>query len=1158
MNLELFRDNQDLHFATKQLFKEQLQIKINELPSNKLSVTDYFKDLENTLLAHIESIYTVGLVNESTFSDENAITNWEETIDYQTIFIIAIELKKELKRSDLATLTRLLNKPANTNDKGNPVIAIFRYGNTITLSSLERQARNPKDWRDGEKISSTKVSMLKDVDFEKPHRAHIEILSELAKHKSTNFQHLYQYWQRKLNTKELNNQFYKELFKWYLWAKDNVTFPNDLNEEQDKYISESLIRFISRMLFVWFMKEKNLIPKVLFDEQSLKRILESFDKNSSNNLYYRAILQNLFFATLNVPIEERKWIDGKKRNKAQQGDPLIYRFESEFIKSDDAIENIFMRIPFLNGGLFECLDDRVNNIFVDGFTKNSKKQPQFPNFLFFGEHNTIDLSHHFADDAKEKKKWQNQNITGILDLLNNFKFTVEENTPLEVDVALDPELLGKVFENLLASFNPETKATARNQTGSFYTPREIVNYMVEESLKQHLKTNLPQNEKEVEDLFKNELEGINNTLKKQIVNKLFDCKILDPACGSGAYPMGVLHKMVELMTVLDNDNYFLKENEGKKLDDLIKDAHKLSDTNTRNQTIVALNKQKEILQKAELDYVRKLYIIENCIYGIDIQPIAIQISKLRFFISLLVEQTKNENHPNLGIEPLPNMDFKLVAANSLIAPPQEDKGLGLFETHNDFFDEFESLTHDYFTLHSPSLKKEKKEEIKGIINQKVLEKKLLIKRETDVGKKAKNLEKSVQLWESYPNLFREKAVEFFDIPYFFPKVKEGFDVVIGNPPYVQCPKGIFSEELFPYSEKKDKGKQNLYKVFVENSYNLLKNNGTASMIVQSSLMCDISSQYTRELLLTKTIINHIIEFPKKAKTKEGQVFESVLQGTCVYNFIKSIPSQETIFNVSIDNDSTTVSNLKYETLNQFGLIEIYPLGYFIPLVNFRDFSLIKKISKSSVFLSGLIEEISQGDLNLTSDKNYFGSEISEIVLLRGKHTHKYFIDYSSDEFVLADFKADVSQLYLVKNYFVCQQITGTTDKHRIHIALTDKKRVLFGNSVNKFSLKNSSMNEYVLAILNSKLIDWYFRKTSTNNHVNGYEIEQLPIKISKKPKSFNLLVNEIIGLKQNAQDTSNLEHQIDVMVYHLYELSYEEACVIDAHLTKSDFDKYRI
>ena len=139
---------------------------------------------------------------------------------------------------------------------------MFHYANKLTFANAER-IDYKQTWREGEKVG--KVSMLKDIEIENPHRAHLDILKELAKHNAKTFEELYKYWQEKLNTKELNNKFYQELFKWYLYAKDKVVFPNDNQEEADKYLSESLIRFISRMLFVWFMKEKSLISNQLFE-----------------------------------------------------------------------------------------------------------------------------------------------------------------------------------------------------------------------------------------------------------------------------------------------------------------------------------------------------------------------------------------------------------------------------------------------------------------------------------------------------------------------------------------------------------------------------------------------------------------------------------------------------------------------------------------------------------------------------------------------------------------------------------------------------------------------------------------------------------------------------------------------------------------------------
>ncbi|MDR0506062.1 MAG: restriction endonuclease, partial [Dysgonamonadaceae bacterium] len=282
----------------------------------------------------------------------------------------------------------------------------------------------------------------------------------------------------------LTKDFYKELFLWNTWALSDeigVTYPNDTStESDDRIIQEHLIRLITRLMFVWFIKQKHLIPEEIFDVEQLKNILKDFNPDSkTNGNFYNAILQNLFFATLNRPVNERNFAskssNEKNDGKEHYGIKTLFRddnTETFFQKSQEEIIHLFKQVPFLNGGLFECLDkeqDRNNKIcYYDGFSRDNRNKNGMlvrafiPNCLFFDSDN------------------------GLISILKRYNFTIEENTPQDVEVALDPELLGKVFENLLGAYNPETRETARKQSGSFYTPREIVNYMVDESLKAYL------------------------------------------------------------------------------------------------------------------------------------------------------------------------------------------------------------------------------------------------------------------------------------------------------------------------------------------------------------------------------------------------------------------------------------------------------------------------------------------------------------------------------------------------------------------------------------------------------------------------------------------------------------------------------------------------
>ena len=640
----------------------------------------------------------------------------------ESYMFVAIELKQpHYSRSDLVKITRELNKSQQ------PILILFKYGNALTLSVIHRRLNKNDDSRD----VLEKVTLIKDIRLENTHRAHLDILADLAfsnlKPKPTNFVELHNAWQGVLNTKTLNKQFYEKLFDWYLFALSEVKFPQICAEADlvadEQHQSESLIRLLTRLLFVWFMKEKGLIDAKLFDQTELKSTLKNFTgENSNDTIFYKAILQNLFFATLNMPIEQRKVIPPRTNTfpRKEHGDQLLYRYTELFNNSD--FEKHFADIPFLNGGLFDCLDrtkpESPVEIRIDGFTTSSKKEKQAvaPDKLFFGEYKNVDLS-----AAYDNKKKSNVTVYGLIDILQNHKFTVEENTPLEEDIALDPELLGQVFENLLAAYNPETGTTARKQTGSFYTPREIVDYMVDESLmayfENEMKSKSPltplqkggdssQNvdfnsgSSEVEHnnspLFEGGRGGISlrhllsydNTQNpfdapqtNALISAIDNLKILDPACGSGAFPMGILHKLVFVLSKLDPKNEKWRDHQIAKL-------KTIDDSALREKATQVIH---DAFENNELDYGRKLFLIENCIHGVDIQPIATQISKLRFFISLIVDQKSDKSKPNFGIRPLPNLDFKIIAANTLISAPQDDFENNALFSNDSFFENFRNF-----------------------------------------------------------------------------------------------------------------------------------------------------------------------------------------------------------------------------------------------------------------------------------------------------------------------------------------------------------------------------------------------------------------------------------------------------------------------------------
>jgi len=466
------------------------------------------------------------------------------------------------------------------------------------------------------------------------------------------------------SVEKVTKEFYRDIANWYFWAVHNSKFPKDA-EVEDNGRNIAIIRLITRLIFVWFMRERKLVPKKIFEEKFVSEIL--IDISDETSTYYQAILQNLFFATLSTKQNERQLrseIRGHNGYNPDFGNQYVYRYHQLF-NEPDKIKGYFSEIPFLNGGLFECLDDRENGKYVDGFTATKKNQPYVPNFLFFsGEVDDVDLN---EDYGTKKKKYK---VRGLLKTLSFYNFTIDENDPNDAEIALDPELLGKVFENLLASYNPETASTARKATGSYYTPREIVDYMVTQSLKEYLRNHLqdiPNLNIKIDKLFDNEETDnpFTNSESKTIAKLIDSLRIVDPAVGSGAFPMGILNKLVFIISKLDPENQLWKQTQ-------LDVARNITDPKSQKDAIESIERN---FKDKSVDYFRKLYLIQKCIYGVDVQQIAVEIAKLRFFIALLVDENLDENKNNRGIEPLPNLDFKIMQGNSLL---EEYEGVKLF------------------------------------------------------------------------------------------------------------------------------------------------------------------------------------------------------------------------------------------------------------------------------------------------------------------------------------------------------------------------------------------------------------------------------------------------------------------------------------------------
>jgi adenine-specific DNA-methyltransferase len=655
----------------------------------------------------------------------------------------------------------------------------------------------------------------------------------------------------------LTKEFYKEIQTWFYHALENcgkeIFFPGGKKEE-------NLIRLITRLMFVWFIKQMGLVPEKLFDPKELKNIVKDFE-NGHN--YYNAVLQNLFFATLNRPINERGWAkdEGFLKNRNTFGIKSLYRYEDKFLISPEEVLGLFENIPFINGGLFECLDK--DSQYIDGFSRRPDKQAKVPDKYFFQkEEQETDLSKYGLGRAK---------FRGLIDIFKDYNWTTDESSGIDQEVALDPELLGKVFENLLASYNPETATTARKATGSYYTPKEIVDYMVEESLKEDFKTKTSLSEEKIENLFYQEEPELSDEERKELVRAIADVKIIDPACGSGAFCMGALHKLVELLNRIDPYNELWKSEQQRRLTNELSERWEEMTQEERNEEraylLEVFNEQRNYP-----DYGRKLYLIQNCIYGVDIQPIAVQLTKLRFFLSLILDQKpSNDKDNNFGILPLPHLETKFVCANTLIGLESSRQRSIKSQEVMKIERELKRIRERYFRVRNRKQKQELEEKDREL-REKLAE--LLKKQGWD--------NKDVQKIISFDILDPTAKADWFDPEWMF-GVVDGFDVVIGNPPYVRQEK-IKKDK--PLLQKQGyevfTSTADLYVYFYEKGYQLLKQKGVLAYITSNKWMRAKYGENLRKFLKEKNTIIKLIDFGGY------RVFEQTVD-TCILLFKKEKP-----------------------------------------------------------------------------------------------------------------------------------------------------------------------------------------------------------------------------------------------------------------------------
>lgn len=830
-------------------------------------------------------------------------------------------------------------------------------------------------------------------------------------------------------------------------------------------------------------------------------------------------------------------------------------------------------IPYLNSSLFEMTDLEKNALALS----NLKDRLTFP----------IYKKSVLKKGTKEEIK-PKTSLKYLLEFLDAYNFASESNAKIQEEnkSIINASVLGLIFEKINGY-----------KDGSFFTPGFITMYMCRETIRkavvEKFKNHFPKCENIVDfDELKDKIDYTNKA-HRETANKLInDIKIVDPAVGSGHFLVSALNEMIAIKSdlqilsytngdrvkgytiTLDNDELIIQNQETDKLFEYT--------LNQNNNIIPDLQELQNCL------FTEKQILIENCLFGVDINPKSVMICQLRLWIELLKNAYYTKESDYKELHTLPNIDINIKTGNSLISKfAIKDNVFENVAGFQNKLQEYKNWVHIYKNEMDKGAKHVLKKKITSFkdefnlvdkrikdIEKKITQKstEILLKYKSDLlfnsdldekQKVAKQkLEKELQqLIDDKNNILSNPIyANAFEWRFEFPEVLDnngdfiGFDVVIGNPPYFVLDNSTIEQGTLNYYKTNKNynnaqgGKLNAYKIFLSLAPTLLVENGLNSQIFQISFLGDNQAKKIREYYLYEQKILRIDAFPER-DNENKRVFEEAKMSVCIlfsqnkklssYDFDLNISYEKAINQNSIQLSNEIITAIDFETKA-------------IPIANKNEIELLIKIQKNKKKLKDIIK-CYQGELNISVHKEFFQTEKTEYLLVKGVQVQKYFItdkpsqgviEYVIKEKYIKENSSPKSKHYQFER-IIMQGITGVNEKNRIKATLL-KSKSFCGHSTNYMLVdKFTEIEKYfILGLLNSKLYNWIFKITSTNSNVNSYEIENLPIidvdeKVSK-------LVNQILTLKkENPQaDTSKLEEEIDELVFQLYELTPEEIEVV--------------
>ncbi len=891
----------------------------------------------------------------------------------------------------------------------------------------------------------------------------------------------------------VNKEFYKEISESFIklvggtlgtgknQKKYNAVLKLPSIADHSQTSIEFAVRLIGRIIFCWFLREKkssdstSLMPKELVS-------LEAINNHSD---YYHQVLEPIFFEVLNQQVKSRK---------------------------DSFYNKPYSLIPYLNGGLFSPHEDDFYK------RNNSDFQSQF--------HNTLVIP----------DEW----FVELFKTLETYNFTIDENTSFDEELSIDPEMLGRIFENLLAEINPETGESARKSTGSYYTPRVIVDYMVDESLLLYLKQQTEIEESKLRaiisyDLTDDTQHPLNENEKQKAIDALEKIKILDPACGSGAFPIGALQKMVFILQQIDPDGqlWFKKQ---------------IQHTSPEIRRVL----EREFTHK-NFDYIRKLGVIRENIYGIDIQPIATEISRLRCFLTLVVDQAINDQEENRGIHSLPNLDFKFVTANSLIGLPKTDQPQQTMFDDYESIDELKEVRNDYFEA-DPF----EREQLKTKFSNKKLEIfKALEKEHGWVGIAKAELTQKLTDWDP----FSHKACDWFDPEWMF-GIKTGFDVVLANPPWGADLKKEEKQKLKELYPSIDSSTPNSFAYFIGLALNM--NSRIISFVLPDSILI---KDFARTRRLLAPCLTEISWYQNTGLPENLRPFVYVEHDVCVLFATKStsqsfrrILNKYDLSTKSIISQSSFVKKEKV-ILEEFDFV--YNLA-----VNDNDLKILDKLKKFESIdkYFQCHEGIHTGNVrSKLFKKEHLGNSYKELYYGAGtggdtisnyfSKRDGWYVDYRKE--IIDNNSGEYASLRderIFKHPKIYITRTGNPFK-----AFLDEDTYA-SNNFFSLQLKNYQENnietlKLILPFIVSKLSQYFIRKFSAprlgNTFVETKIIHLLKMRVPKlsekeKERIVEMVNNAILLTQNNSLDKlKELQYEIDRVVYRLYGLTDAETETIE-------------